>query len=173
MASKQITEGSKVSFQYRQHYLLGGGLISGNGVITGRTVVGSDDAWIIHSFSEAIRAQERKALRPCDCTVYCSDDPDIRRGTAAMCERATAAHQAEQQRLQAARKTAHLLNCAPDLLAELQAAHQLLVLALKHMTIGSKAMFADEAGRLGISPEGATRHAERTAVIARTTQVVA
>ncbi len=39
--------GSKVSYQYRQHHLLGGALISGTGTVIDRTIVGTDDAYAI------------------------------------------------------------------------------------------------------------------------------
>lgn len=42
-----MSNGTQVSYQYRQHHLLGGALISGFGVVIGRTVVGTEDAYII------------------------------------------------------------------------------------------------------------------------------
>ena len=47
MTNARIIEGSFVKFQYRQHHLLGGKQISGQGTVIGKTIVGSDDAWII------------------------------------------------------------------------------------------------------------------------------
>jgi len=43
----KITTGTKVSYQYRQHQLLGGALIQGYGVIIGETIVGTDRAYVI------------------------------------------------------------------------------------------------------------------------------
>jgi len=43
----KIAKGTAVSFQYRQHHLLGGALIAGEGVVIGETVVGTDLAYII------------------------------------------------------------------------------------------------------------------------------
>lgn len=54
-----------------------------------------------------------------------------------------------------------------ELLAELQAAHQLLVLALGCMTTKQQAAFAAKSERRGLGTDGATRHHERAAVIAR------
>lgn len=39
--------GSQVSFQYRQHPILGGSLISGTGTVIDWTMVGTDRAYII------------------------------------------------------------------------------------------------------------------------------
>lgn len=39
--------GTQVSYQYRRHPLLGGDLVSGFGVVTGETVVGTERALII------------------------------------------------------------------------------------------------------------------------------
>lgn len=54
-----------------------------------------------------------------------------------------------------------------DLLAELQAAHRLLAVALGCMTPAGKAQFARQAEMMGLGTEGASRHHERAAVIAR------
>ena len=45
--AQQIANGARVSFQYRQHHLLGGALISGLGVVTGETIVGNVNAYVI------------------------------------------------------------------------------------------------------------------------------
>ena len=42
-----LPAGTRVSFQYRQHPLLGGALVSGFGVVIDRTVVGVEDAYSI------------------------------------------------------------------------------------------------------------------------------
>jgi len=42
-----IADNTRVSFQYRQHPLLGGALVTGTGVVIGRTVVGVEDAYSI------------------------------------------------------------------------------------------------------------------------------
>lgn len=42
-----MNNGTQVAYTYRKHYLLGGEVVSGIGSIIGRTVVGSDDAYII------------------------------------------------------------------------------------------------------------------------------
>ena len=42
-----IASGSKVSFQYRQHHLLGGAVVSGEGVVIDWTMVGTDRAYAI------------------------------------------------------------------------------------------------------------------------------
>lgn len=47
MARNWISNGTRVSFQYRTHQLLGGELVSGYGVVIGQTVVGSDDAYVV------------------------------------------------------------------------------------------------------------------------------
>lgn len=39
--------GTKVAYTYRQHYLLGGAIISGSGVIVAETVVGTDLGYVI------------------------------------------------------------------------------------------------------------------------------
>jgi hypothetical protein len=54
-----------------------------------------------------------------------------------------------------------------QLLAELKAAHRLLVVALGCMTPDGKAQFARRAEIMGLGTDGATRHHEREAVIAR------
>jgi len=43
----KIQPGAQVVFQYRKHYLLGGELISGEGVVIGETIVGTSPAYII------------------------------------------------------------------------------------------------------------------------------
>jgi hypothetical protein len=60
-----------------------------------------------------------------------------------------------------------LLAAAPELLAELQMAHQLLQLALKHMGGERQSLFAAESERAGLGVDGATRYHERAAVIAK------
>jgi hypothetical protein len=47
MEAKQITAGTRVSYQYRQHHLLGGALVSGEGVVIDWTLVGTDRAYVI------------------------------------------------------------------------------------------------------------------------------
>lgn len=42
-----MNNGQQVHYTYRKHYLLGGEVVSGRGVITGETIVGSDPAYII------------------------------------------------------------------------------------------------------------------------------
>lgn len=44
---RTIPNGSQVTYQYRQHHLLGGALIAGAGVVVDRTIVGTSDAYII------------------------------------------------------------------------------------------------------------------------------
>lgn len=66
---------------------------------------------------------------------------------------------------------ARLHAAAPDLLVELLAAHRLLALALGVMTPASRFKFATASEREGLGVDGATRHAERAAVIARATGV--
>lgn len=45
--SAQHTPGTQVSYQYRQHHLLGGALVSGQGTVIDRTIVGTSDAYAI------------------------------------------------------------------------------------------------------------------------------
>lgn len=47
MEAKQITAGTRVSYQYHQHHLLGGALVSGEGVVIDWTLVGTDRAYVI------------------------------------------------------------------------------------------------------------------------------
>jgi hypothetical protein len=54
-----------------------------------------------------------------------------------------------------------------ELLAELKAAHRLLSVALGCMSTASKAEFARKSETLGFGEDGATRHHERAALIAR------
>ena len=42
-----MSNGTQVFYTYRKHFLLGGEVVSGKGPIIGRTVVGSDAAYII------------------------------------------------------------------------------------------------------------------------------
>lgn len=42
-----IANGTKVSFHYRQHQIIGGASISGNGVVCEWTMVGCDRAYVI------------------------------------------------------------------------------------------------------------------------------
>ena len=42
-----MSNGQQVTYTYRKHYLLGGEVVSGRGVITGETIVGSEPAYII------------------------------------------------------------------------------------------------------------------------------
>ena len=42
-----ISNGTQVTYQYRQHYLLGGATITGAGTIVDRTIVGTSDAYVI------------------------------------------------------------------------------------------------------------------------------
>jgi len=71
---------------------------------------------------------------------------------------------------QAAAK-ARLHSAAPELLAELLAAHRLLQIMLACLTPAGRFKFAAAAGREGLGTEGATRHHERADVIARATGV--
>ncbi|MFT3816047.1 MAG: hypothetical protein QM750_00205 [Rubrivivax sp.] len=52
------------------------------------------------------------------------------------------------------------------MLIELRAAHRLLALALAHMSASGQARFAAASERLGLGLDGATRHHERSTVIA-------
>lgn len=69
----------------------------------------------------------------------------------------------------AATANAALIAAAPELLDELQKAHRLLQLALKHMGGERQSLFAAESEREGLGTEGATRHHERAAVLAKAT----
>lgn len=42
-----IAIGTRVSFQYRTHPILGGELVSGHGVVMNYTVVGVEDAYVV------------------------------------------------------------------------------------------------------------------------------
>ena len=42
-----IAAGARVNFQYRQHPILGGQLITGSGVVQDWTMVGTDRAYVI------------------------------------------------------------------------------------------------------------------------------
>lgn len=42
-----MNAGTKVTYTYRQHHLLGGAIISGSGVIVSETVVGTDLGYVI------------------------------------------------------------------------------------------------------------------------------
>ena len=64
---------------------------------------------------------------------------------------------------------ARLMSAAPELLSELQAAHRLLSLALGCMTTAGQAKFARMSEIAGLGTDGATRHHERAAVIAKAT----
>lgn len=44
---QKLTAGTRVNFQYRQHHLLGGQMVSGTGVVTDWTIVGSQEAYVI------------------------------------------------------------------------------------------------------------------------------
>jgi hypothetical protein len=46
-ARNWIATGTRVSYQYRTHPLLGGELVIGVGTVTGRTVVGVEDAYTV------------------------------------------------------------------------------------------------------------------------------
>ena len=46
-----IAAGTKVSFQYRQHRILGGAMVCGSGVVTDWTMVGTDRAYVIKADS--------------------------------------------------------------------------------------------------------------------------
>lgn len=46
MTRNWIANGTRVNFQYRQHPLLGGALVHGQGVVIDRTVVGVEDAYV-------------------------------------------------------------------------------------------------------------------------------
>lgn len=60
-----------------------------------------------------------------------------------------------------------------QLLAELKAAHRLLAVALGCMTPAGQAKFARQTELMGLAEDGATRHHERAAVIARAERRVA
>ncbi|KPV08914.1 hypothetical protein APR50_10615 [Variovorax paradoxus] len=47
MSAAKHTPGTHVSYQYRQHHLLGGALIEGDGIVIDRTIVGTSDAYSI------------------------------------------------------------------------------------------------------------------------------
>lgn len=64
---------------------------------------------------------------------------------------------------------ATVLETREELLAELQAAHRLLSLALGCMTSAGQAKFARQSEIVGLGTDGATRHHERAAVIAKAT----
>ena len=54
-----------------------------------------------------------------------------------------------------------------QLLAELKAAHRLLAVALDCMTPAGKAKFARQTEMMGLGEDGASRHHEREALIAK------
>ena len=54
-----------------------------------------------------------------------------------------------------------------EVLRELEMAHQIIRLMLGEMSTDAKARFAAMSEAAGLGPEGATRHHERAAVIAR------
>jgi hypothetical protein len=64
---------------------------------------------------------------------------------------------------------ARLIAAAPELLAELEKAHALLQLALRHMSDAGQAHFAAASEKAGLGTDGATRHHERAAAIAKAT----
>lgn len=64
---------------------------------------------------------------------------------------------------------ARLIVAAPEMLPELQKAHELIVLMLNELTPAGKSRFIAKADRAGLIVEGATRHHERAAVIAKAT----
>lgn len=64
---------------------------------------------------------------------------------------------------------ANLIAAAPDLLTELEAAHRLLSLALGCMTTAGQAKFARQSEIAGLGADGASRHHERAAVLAKAT----
>lgn len=68
---------------------------------------------------------------------------------------------------------ARLIAAAPEMLDELQKAHRLLQLALKHMSGERASLFAAESEREGLGTDGATRYHERAAAIAKATGVPA
>lgn len=47
MQTKQIANGTRVRFQYRQHPILGGAMITGCGAVQDWTMVGVDRAYVI------------------------------------------------------------------------------------------------------------------------------
>lgn len=59
------------------------------------------------------------------------------------------------------------LTVEQQLLAELKAAHRLLAVALGCMTPAGQAKFARQAETMGLGEDGASRHHEREAAIAR------
>lgn len=46
-----ITNGTRVNFQYRQHPIIGGELVTGSGVVQDWTMVGTERAYVIKSDS--------------------------------------------------------------------------------------------------------------------------
>lgn len=64
---------------------------------------------------------------------------------------------------------ARLIAAAPELLSELQKAHQIILNALAVMTTEQKIRWAEMNGNNGVDGEGTTRYHERAAVIAKAT----
>lgn len=62
---------------------------------------------------------------------------------------------------------ARLITAAPELLTELKAADDLLMLALATMSSSQKASFAAASEAMGLGVDGATRHRERAAALAK------
>lgn len=66
--------------------------------------------------------------------------------------------------------SASLVAAAPELLRELQAAHQIIINALAVMTDEQKMKWGELNDRDGVEGEGVTRYGERAAVLAKATE---
>lgn len=95
-------------------------------------------------------------LPACDCTTYCGDDDRLAAGTVQPCAAKVMALHAVRQR-----------DMAATLLAELEQAHGLIALLLQHLTPAARARFAAASDKAGLGTDGATRRAERAAVLAQ------
>ncbi|OZI26833.1 hypothetical protein CAL26_05840 [Bordetella genomosp. 9] len=67
------------------------------------------------------------------------------------------------------RANARLMTAAPDLLAELHAAEEIILVMLNVMTPAQKARADEKLTHAGISPDGMTRYHERRAAIVKAT----
>jgi len=56
--------GTQVSFQYRQHPVLGGALISGTGIVLDWTMVGTDRAYVIQPADGPVVHVRTAGVRP-------------------------------------------------------------------------------------------------------------
>lgn len=59
-----MKNGTKVSYQYRKHPILGGELVEGTGTVIGRTVVGTQDAYVIKPDSGDVVHVRVQGVRP-------------------------------------------------------------------------------------------------------------